>query len=447
MKKVAFLALAISLFVSSLAAAPSEDLTTLVPKREKLLNGLSVLVIERPNSGNVALHIVIKSGTTFDPLGKSGVADLTAQMMLRGGSGGWTGERLKEELSDINARLEITTGWDATELRMLGRSADIDALVNILGRVITQPQFVEQSFEQLKAERIKSLEVAPVPTTLADEAFFNALYGSHPYGHNVIGTKESLAPLTRFDINDFYNRFYLANNSSLIIVGDVSIERMLPSLRKAFGGWRKGNIPPYTFVPPKENPGVNIRLIERADQTTTEIRLGNFTLRRTDSDYLPTQLLVAILNRRLAAHKELKLEAVLAARKLRGPFLVSASVPVKEAPTVLSATLAEIKRLGERIEAAELQAAKDQLIEEYKAGFNANTEIAARWAEVENYNLGSAYVINYTRQVNQISIEDLRRVTKYFSPDNLTIAVLGRARELETELKKFGKLEIAGVNK
>src|SRR5207249_723165 len=128
-KFVSFILIAL-IFFPSLTRA-QQDVIDLVPKRDKLLNGLPILILERPGSGSVAFHLVIKSGATFDTVGKAGLADLTAQMLLRG-AGGWTAERLKEELNDIGARLEITTGWDSIEMRLLGKGANIEALIELL---------------------------------------------------------------------------------------------------------------------------------------------------------------------------------------------------------------------------------------------------------------------------------------------------------------------------
>lgn len=425
--------------------ARAQQSVDIIPKRDKLLNGLPILVLERPGSGSVAVHLVIKSGATFDLVNKAGLSSLTAQMLLRGSEEGYTADRLKEELAENNIRLEITTGWDSTEIRMLGSSANFDTLIELLGRLITKPTFPAAEFDQLKADRIKQLE-SVTPTTVADEAFLATLYGSHPYGHNIAGTKASLAQIVRFDVIDFYKRFYIANNSSLVIAGDVKLDAIIPMLRKSFGGWRKGQIAPYTFVPPQPRAGVNIRLVEQANQPVTEIRMGSFALKRTDADYLPMQLLFEVLSRRLAARQGMKLQAQLDARKLLGPFLLSASVPNQQAAEAITVALDEIKRINGGVEEVELQTAKDRLIEQYRTNINSNTELAARWAESENYNLGATYVKDFVVKVSRIGAEDLRRVAgQYLGANNLTITVHGRASELESPLKKIGNVEIAGT--
>lgn len=412
--------------------------TQITPSRDKLLNGLPIIILPRSSSGSIAIHIVIKSGATFDLANKAGLADLTSQMIYRG-TNEFTSEQLREELEFIGAKLEINTYWDSTEIRMLGSSSKLESMIKLLNQILTQPKFPQAELDQLKAEQLKALETT---STNFDDNFYSTLYGLHPYGHNITGTKSSISKITRGDVLDFYNRFYLANNSVLIIAGDTTVERILPEIKKGLGGWRKGNPPPYTFVPPASQSGINIRLKELANSTMTEIRLGNVTLKRTDPNYLAARLLVDIFNDRLSKHPEWKAQATLSARKLTSTFLVSASTSNKTATDTISALIDEAKKLSS-IDATELQKAKENLQKEYYDNVNSNTELAARWAELENYNLGSNYIKDFSLIVSRLSTENLQQVAaKYLSTDNLLINVLGKTDELEPSLKKLGKVEI-----
>lgn len=439
MKKYLFLLIICLLFLPTLANA--QDTADIIPKREKLLNGLPIVLLERPGSGSVAIQVVVKSGATFDLANKAGVADITSQMLLRI-AGGYTAERLTEEINDLGARLEVKTGWDSIEIKMLGKNSSFDGMVDILNRILTLPKFrnSDEVFNKLKAERLKQLETASPANIIADETFYNSLYGRHPYGHNIFGTKESVARIALIDVSDFYNRFYIANNSAVVIAGDVTLDRILPVVRRGFGGWRKGNLIPYTFSPPKQETGINIRLVED-NSGNTEIRIGNAALRRSDTDYLPMQLLITILDQRLQKSDQ-KMQASLSARKLVGAYFLSGSVPTPKAIEAINNSIAEIKKVANDLQPTELQAAKDHLINEYRTDINTNTELAARWSETENYNLGGNYVKGFSSAINGTSLEDVKRAaTKYLSTDNLTIAVMGNVSALEPELKKIGTLK------
>lgn len=413
--------------------------TQIIPSRDKLLNDLPVILLPRSSSGSVAIHIVIKSGATFDLLNKAGLADLTSQMIYRG-TNDFTNEQFREELEFIGARLEINTYWDSTEIRMLGSSSKLESMLKLLSQILTQAKFPQAEIDILKAERLKELEAQS--TINIDDKFYHSLYGSHPYGHNIIGTKESISKISRGDILDFYNRFYLANNSVLIIAGDVTPERVLPEIKKGLGGWRKGNPPPYTFVPPTSQTGINVRLKNSPTTDNAEIRLGSTTIKRTDSNYLAARLLVDILNERLSKNPEWKAKASLSARKLSGTFLISASSSNSNTANTISAIIEESKKLRS-IDPSELQKAKEKLIEEYYNNINSNTELASRWAELENYSLGANYIKDFSLIISRISVENLQDIaTKHLPADSLTVSVVGKVSELEDGLKKLGKVEI-----
>lgn len=438
MKQIVWILICVVVLFTGQFAQAQQKATEVIPKREKLLNGLPITILERPGSGSIAIHIVIKSGATFDLAGKAGLADLTAQMMLRN-AGPWTAERLQEELGDIGARLEVTTGWDSTEIKLLGKAADIDKLMEILNLTITQTKFKEPVFQQLKAERLQAVTLPDKISGL--EIFTKALYGTHPYGHNILGTTETVGRISLGDALDFYNRFYLANNASLIVSGEVQADNILPKLRRAMGGWRKGAIIPYTFAPPKGQPGLNISVVDRAEADKAEIYLGNSALKRTDSDYLATQLLINLLNQRLTTQHQY--HATLAARKLAGPFFCTAIVSNANTNDAITSMINESKRLATGIEEAELQQAKQQLISDFQNNINTNTELAARWAEAENYNFGLNYIRGYNELVNAVSIDAVKMVAnKYLTLDSLTVVVLGKASEIAPNLQKLGKVEL-----
>jgi zinc protease len=419
-------------------AALAQRAVDVVPKREKLLNGLPLIVLERPGSGSVALHLVIKSGATFDLVGKAGLADLTAQMLTTS-PGGWPDGRLEQELQELKARLEVTAGWDSVEIRLLGNNANFEMLMDILSRLATLPKFDEPDFVNLKNNRTKAL---PQPRDLAsnqliDDAFFTALYRTHPYGHNLIGTPDSVNRINRGDTADFYERLFVANNAALIVVGDVAFDRILPVMRRAMGGWRKGAVPPYTFSPPSPVEGINVQLLNRDDDKVA-IRLGNFAIKRSDSSYLTLRLVTEILNQQLPRQFP-ESGATLATRKLTAPFVVQATATTASAASTVTALRETLQKFPDAITAQDLQAARDRLIAAYQENIETNTELAARWAEIENYNLGAVYIKMFADQVNRISLDDARRVARqYLAADNLLVLVAGRKNELAESLKAVG---------
>ncbi len=72
------------------------------------------------------------------------------------------------------------------------------------------------------------------------------LYGEgHPYGNSMTGTGtiESVAKLTRADLVKFHDTWLRPNNSTMIVVGDTTLQQITPKLEKLFAGWKSGEVP------------------------------------------------------------------------------------------------------------------------------------------------------------------------------------------------------------
>ena len=78
------------------------------------------------------------------------------------------------------------------------------------------------------------------PGLVADRAMGPALWGDHPYAHDVVGSQRDVARFTREDVVSFYRANYGPKISMLVIVGAVDPEQMRKSVERAFGSWTGG---------------------------------------------------------------------------------------------------------------------------------------------------------------------------------------------------------------
>lgn len=420
------------LLVTALPDTAQDDPTRITPRREKLLNGLPVVILERPGSGSVVVHLVVRSGATFDPANKFGMSRMMSMMLLRS-AGGWTAERLQEELGDINGSMEVMTGWDAIELRATAPGTSAASLLTILGQVVVDPKFRELEIDALKAEQKQLIEQQEAaPASLASFVLQELLYGAHPYGHTIDGSVAGITAMKRPDFFEYYDRVFMANNASLIIVGDVSAERLLPVIKKAFGGWKKSVPPPYTFVPPAERSGVQFKLIDRP-LAENEIRIGAFAVKRTDPDYLPALVLTEALNVRFEK-MGLGMQAKLHARKLKGYIEISGKARPEAAPATVANALQEMRLPV--FDTETLVAAKSKVKGWYydplRSG-NLNLALAEKWADLENYNYGANYMTGFAAAIDRVSLEELKRVATQYLNQNLSVVVVGQVKQSEYE--------------
>jgi len=392
--------------------------------RDNLLNGLQIVTLERQGAGNVSCDIVIRAGSMFDLVGKTGLAKLTQESLLA------ANPRLTEELESLQAKIEWGIDWDTTWFHIDTPLANFDAVLEIVARLLVVENVRPDAFKLAvgqQLEEIKNLDSSPARH--ADLAFFKSIYGEHPYGHNLRGTPATIGNIRQGDVYEFIRRFYVANNASAIISGEIKKDRVLRAFKVFFGGWMKGEVVPATFRPPRQIKQVNLVKTEIPEATSTELRVGLPGVAIGDPAWLTTEVMARILAARLrktpeASGSDFSVRAL--PRLLPGPFMISAGLPAESASVFSQRATDQLALLArDAVANDELQQAKSELAREYAAR---SMEENLRLIEV--YSLPRNYPLSLEEKINSISAADVQKVaTKMFEANALTVVVVGRVND------------------
>ncbi|MBC7912224.1 MAG: insulinase family protein, partial [Pyrinomonadaceae bacterium] len=261
------------------------------PRREELLNGLRVLIWTQPANANVSLKLRIHSGAAFDLSGKTGTMALLGDAIFPDAE---TREFFTEELGGT---LEVTTDYDAINIRMSGRAAEFERMVELLRTALVSNPLDKNTFGRLRDARVKMLrEMGVAPSFIADRAVARRLFGEYPYGRPSAGATDSLSSIERADLVLARERFLTPDNATLVITGGVAENRALRTLRQLLGTWRKSDKRvPSTFRQP-EVPDARTLIIDMPGVENVEVRLATRTMSRADKD-LAAAMLIALLAR------------------------------------------------------------------------------------------------------------------------------------------------------
>src|SRR5262245_10346727 len=93
-----------SLFAMTLPRPQTAGLIYPIVKKDTLLNGLQLVVMEKPGSGAITLRVRVNSGAMFDLYGKGGLAEITAGMLLKGG-GGLSAKNVLDTVEQLNLQM------------------------------------------------------------------------------------------------------------------------------------------------------------------------------------------------------------------------------------------------------------------------------------------------------------------------------------------------------
>lgn len=431
--------------VPTLGPPPKVSLPPVVTRQ--LPNGLKLMIVEQHELPLADFILVVGRGGTVDPSAKAGVANLTSSMLTEG-----TTNRTSLEIADQMAFLGINVGanssWDASTISLHTPTAQLDSALALFSDVVLRPAFPEQDFDRLKKNRLTNLlQLKDRPTAIADQAYASILYGdTHPYGRSLIGTESSITGMTTADLRSFYTSNYVPNNSTLIIVGDVTPAQIEKKISGLFGGWKQGTVAPYSFADAPKAGATTVYLIDKPGAAQSSFRIGSIGVPRSTKDYFALNVLNTILGGSFTSRLNQNLREThgytygarsrFDMRQSAGPFTASAEVVAAKTDSGLIEFMHELNAIHEAVPAAELRKAKRYLQLGMPGDFETTQQIAQQLIPVALYNLPLDYYNNYVANIEAITQADLQRVARqYINPSNLAIVIVGDRKNIEAGLK------------
>ncbi|MBI5533596.1 MAG: insulinase family protein [Deltaproteobacteria bacterium] len=255
--------------VSSIALA-QRPLPALPVQTYALGNGLNVILHEDHTTPVVAVDVWYHVGSKDEPAGRNGFAHLFEHLMFQGSK--HVGEDQffqfleRAGASDRNG----TTSTDRTNYfetvpsnRLeLALWLESDRMGFLLDHV-DQKTFEEQR-KVVKNEKRQNYDDAPYGHV--SQFQHDALYPtSHPYHNLTIGSYEDLDRATLDDVRKFFQTFYLPNNASLVVAGDIDPQKTRALIDKYFGTIHRGPMPQVITQAPA---------VELKGETTLQIDAG-----------------------------------------------------------------------------------------------------------------------------------------------------------------------------
>jgi zinc protease len=413
------------------------------PAREQLLNGLQILVWQRPGDQDVLLKMRIHSGAAFDFAGKAGMMALLGDALFPDAE---TRQYFNDELG---GRLEVVTDYDSITITMSGHARGFERMVEMLHNALVATPLSPENVAKLREARIKVLrETSVSPSQIADRAIAARLFGEFPYGRPAAGSAESVSRIDRGDLMLARERFLNADNATLVIASSLDERRMMRTLRQLLGNWRKSDrVVPATFRQP-DAPDVRPLIINQPGVADAEVRLATRGLARGDPDYIAASLLAVIARERWqAALPELSRAPVFARHEvhlLPGIFVLGAAVKNANAAKAIAAAQTVIRSLVTTPpSAAETERARNETNAEIIRQASQPNSVAGLWLDAETFKLSS--FAQQASSLRAVTTDDVRNVAvRLFKDNQIATVVVGSYDEMKENLSPLGKIEILG---
>ncbi|MBI5612166.1 MAG: insulinase family protein [Gammaproteobacteria bacterium] len=426
-----FAGLALLLFSAAAQAVPPIQQWTLA-------NGARVYFVETHELPIVQLRVLFDAGAAREPAGKAGLARLTARM-LREGAGPYDANQIAVALEDLGAELGNDASGELVEisLRSLAERKLRAPAVEVLRQMLLVPTFPEDGFQRERTRSLVALQKAlQSPGEVAARAFYQGVYGAHPYARHSNGTEAGLKAIARGDLVEFYRRHYVGANAVLALVGDLSNDEARALAQRLLGDLPAGSAPPP--LPPVPDRTRAERKTVKHPSSQTHILIGQPGMTRTDPDYFPLLVgnhilggggLVSRLSDEVREKRGLSysVHSYFAPLRERGPFLMGLQTENRrrdEAEAVMRRTLSELIAQGPT--ASEVEAAKKNLAGGFPLRIDSNRKLADYAATIGFYNLSLGYLDEFIPRVEAVTAEQVRdALRRRLRADTMFTVVVG----------------------
>lgn len=403
--------------------------------KARLDNGLTVLIEQERSAPVVSVQMWVKVGSADEPDKLSGISHVFEHMLFKGTNKRKVGE-LASAVESVGGDINAFTSFDNTVYHLTVPSRYFPTGLDVISDAIQHSSFDPEELKkelEVVLEEIRMNEDKP-GRNLYKSLLSNA-FSVHPYRRQVIGAVEKVSALKRDEILKFFKKWYIPNNMTLVIVGDVDKNEALAAVKESFKGFKKAH-DPHKKRPAE--PRQKAAASEVLSMPVKESHLGMAfhipDLKHNDTFAIDVMSIILGGGESSRLYKKLKIDDSLVydisaydmSLKDPGVFFITATLEAGKINDTVSGTVAEISRLAsEGPGAEELEKAKFNIESHFVYSRETMDGLASKLGYYEN-NLGDyAYEKNYLEGIKKVSAEDVKRViAKYFTPENMTISVL-----------------------
>jgi zinc protease len=418
-----------SLSTFSFGAEPSEYI---------LSNGMKVLLVEVPKAPVATVQVWYKVGSRNEVMGRAGLSHMLEHMMFKGTTKYPKGSfsrivRKNGGIDNAFTGQDFTAYFENVAADRVPLALELEA-DRMQGLTLDNTEFQTER-EVVKEERRLRSEDDPQGALV--EALFAQAYMSHPYHWPVIGWFADLDAMTLEDLQRHYDTFYSPNNATLVVVGDIKADALLPTIKRLFEPIPRGPSPKQSLPVEPEQRGERRFLLKREAQVPF-VMMGFRVPNYSSDDSYALDVLESILSRGKSSrlYQSLVYEqknslSVGAEYSLiqtdPGLFYFYSLVnPSAKIETVESALQREIARLqNEPPSDQELQRAKNQIEASRTFEQDSNFRRAMLLGQAEMVGAGWRRVDQFVERIRAVTAKDIQRVARqYLTEDNRTLGIL-----------------------
>lgn len=414
-------------------------------------NGANVLFVQADDLPMVDLRIIFAAGASHD--GKLfGLAN-AVNALITEGAHGITATDIAKRLEEVGIKLSTGSARDMAwiNIRSLSKWENLRHGLDVINLMLTKPDFNKQAIDrQKRMMRIGLEEIKQSPAKIAGRELYSNVFPNHPYGKPSGGNEETIELISREDIVEFFQRYYVGANATVAIVGDVDKVAAKIMVESAFAevppGEKAEEIPKVKCVAGKE-----IKVDFPSQQT--HILLGQPAIKKGDNRFpalyvgnyiLGGGSLLSLLGEEIRVKRGLaySVYSYFSTMQQRGAFIIGSQTRGEEAEQavgVMRRVLTDFIENGPTEE--QLIAAKKNITGGYPLQTASNSAIVGYLGMLGFYNLPLDYMDTFTAKIEKVTAKDVQNAfSQAVKPEKMIVVKVGGTNSTSEKLdsKKIG---------
>ncbi len=407
--------------------------------RQRLSNGVTLLVRENFASPAVVVTGYLRAGSRDEPPGKHGLAGFATDVMERGTETHGFDE-LYETVESIGAGFGLGSGVHITSFGAKGLAEHLPLLLDILGDVLRRPTFEARQVEKARAEILTDLQERDNDSRRqARLKFYELAYPpEHPYHWSQLGYPETVAAITRDDLAGYHAANFSPAGMVVVIVGGIETAAAVEAAETAFGGWDTTRAERQPLAPAPQLTERRESRVLLEDKSQSSLCLGWPGPPRAHPDFITAHVANTILGvfgmyGRLGqrVREEHGLAYYVHSRvdggAGPGPWRVTAGMDpanVAQGCDLILETLDELRNTPVPVD--ELNDSQSFLSGSLPLYLESNEGVARSLVNIERYSLGLDYLQRYAAMIKSVTPEQVQAVAQqWLDTDSFVLTVAG----------------------
>jgi zinc protease len=221
----------------------------------QLANGLEMIVVEDHSIPLVTCELAVRNGSFTEPPELNGLSHLYEHMFFKANRASITGETYLNNIDQLGIIYNGQTQEELVNYYFTTTSPNLPVAMRFMRDAVRYPLFDEGQFAQEREVVIGELDRHESnPFGFLGLEMNNRLFYKYPSRKNPGGDIQTVSGATKEMMKLIQGRYYVPNNSAIVVTGDVSPEAVFLLVQNLFGDWPRREKDPFVEFPLVEHP-------------------------------------------------------------------------------------------------------------------------------------------------------------------------------------------------